>query len=104
MSDKIMSIEDFVELGYLQELNRQFLHPLGLALQVYVDANGRYRFTEGVVDCRDNLEGMYFDYKGSDKKRIDTATTKAKYVRRELEKRTPVRVDKLGFGIEPIEK
>ena len=98
-----MPLKDFVDEGYLQEVNRQFLHPLGLALEIYRDENGRYRFTDGVVDSRDDPEGMYYDYKNSDKKRIDKATLKANNVRKELEKRTPKRVDKLGFGIEPIE-
>src|SRR5438445_10887455 len=33
---KHMPIREFVDEGYLQEVNRQFLHPLGLALEVTV--------------------------------------------------------------------
>jgi len=31
---KMMEVSEFRRLGLLQELNRQFLHPLGLALEV----------------------------------------------------------------------
>ena len=34
---KYMSIKEFVEEGFLQEVNRQFFHPLGLALEVTID-------------------------------------------------------------------
>ena len=38
MSDvKFIDIKEFRELGFLQEINRQFLHPLGMALSVAVD-------------------------------------------------------------------
>ena len=32
-----MSVKEFRERGFLQELNRLFLHPLGLALEVIID-------------------------------------------------------------------
>lgn len=35
-----MDISDFRKYGYLQELNRMFLHPMGLALEVEIDDNG----------------------------------------------------------------
>ena len=53
---KYVPLEEFVRKGYLQEVNRQFLHPLGLALQVTVD-NGDY-ILSGVQDLR-HLEGGY---------------------------------------------
>lgn len=31
---KRMNIKEFREEGYLQEVNRQFFHPLGLALEL----------------------------------------------------------------------
>lgn len=42
---------EFYEQGYLQELNRLFLHPLGLALEVDVHPDGRATLT-GVQDHR----------------------------------------------------
>jgi hypothetical protein len=56
---KRMSVKEFRELGLLQEVNRQFLHPLGLALEVYVSDDGEESFG-GVWDYRDDPEGMVF--------------------------------------------
>jgi len=38
-----MDIAEFREFGYLQELSRCFLHPLGLTLEVMVDDDGTDR-------------------------------------------------------------
>ena len=55
-----LPVRDFVEQGYLQELNRRFLHPLGLALAVYgSDDEGDWYF-QGVYDYRDDPEGIRF--------------------------------------------
>lgn len=35
---KYLGVDEFREIGYLQELNRTFLHPLGLALEDAVNA------------------------------------------------------------------
>lgn len=60
MSDiKYIDIKEFREQGYLQELNRKFLHPLGLALEVRVDENGKETLGR-VWDYRDDPEGMNF--------------------------------------------
>ena len=57
-SIKHMSIKEFREIGFLQEANRQFFHPLGLALEVTTDA-GEERLS-GVWDYREDPEGMSF--------------------------------------------
>lgn len=56
---KRMSAKEFREQGFLRELNRNFLHPLGLALEVVVEEDGR-EFFDGVWDCRDDPEGIVF--------------------------------------------
>lgn len=56
---KKMSPREFRELGYLQELNRRFLHPLGLAIEIALDGDGVERFG-GVWDYRDDPEGLIF--------------------------------------------
>jgi hypothetical protein len=57
---KFIDVKEFRELGYLQELNRKFLHPHGLALCIQVESDGAERLL-GVVDYREDLEGMYFE-------------------------------------------
>lgn len=61
MGDDIryMDIKEFRDVGFLQEANRLFFHPLGLALDVNVDADGTWRL-HGVQDYRDDPEGFLF--------------------------------------------
>ena len=49
---KRMLPRDFRALGYLQELNRIFLHPLGLALEIIVDTatNEEYLVVYGFIE------------------------------------------------------
>ena len=62
VSDKTMSARELLDGGYIQEVNRLFFHPLGLALGVDPDAEPR---ADGAVpmtvyDVRDDSEGMFF--------------------------------------------
>jgi len=57
---KYIDITEFREMGFLQEANRLFFHPLGLALEVNIDDDGTERLS-GVWDYRDDPEGMVFD-------------------------------------------
>ncbi len=62
-SDKVkrMDIKEFVEFGFLHEVNRLFFHPLGLALEVVgYGENGEVKLG-GIWDYRDDPEGMRFD-------------------------------------------
>ncbi len=57
---KRIDIKEFRALGFLQELNRTFLHPLGLALGVIIDENTEEESLGGVWDYRNDPEGMFF--------------------------------------------
>ncbi len=94
----LMTIKDFCEQGYLQELNRQFLHPLGLALSVDVDKNGTYHLAD-IHDHRDDPEGVSFDLAQFDP---DVFRKKAEFVQRQLEKRSEPRLERLGFVVQPV--
>lgn len=61
MSEKIkkIDIKEFRELGFLQEANRLFFHPLGLALEVNVNDDGTEELS-GVWDYREDPEGILF--------------------------------------------
>lgn len=54
-----MPVAEFVDFGYLQEVNRYFLHPLGLALTVEQDDHGATRL-HSIQDFRAAPEGMIF--------------------------------------------
>jgi len=61
MSEEIkrIDIKEFREKGFLQEVNRLFFHPLGMALEVIVEEDGTESLG-GVWDYRDDPEGMFF--------------------------------------------
>lgn len=94
---KRMNINDFINLGYLQEVNRQFFHPLGLALEVTVNTKGKARLT-GLWDCRDDPEGVRFGKCLSN----NNAERKAKYIRAESRRFAKLRRKLLGYKVQPI--
>ena len=94
MPRKYMPIEDFLSEGYIQEINRRFLHPLGVALEVRVDEDGMHELG-GVWDYRDDPEGLIFSEGVIDRK-------KAHNVREQELSRKESRQDALGFWIQPL--
>lgn len=56
---KYLDIQEFIDLGFLFEVNRRVLHPFGLALEVRQDDDGKYQLY-GIWDYRDDPEGMQF--------------------------------------------
>ncbi len=69
MSEKIkrISIEEFREFGFLLELNRRFLHPLGMALEVTIDEETGEESLGGIWDYREDPEGMMYGELQQDK-------------------------------------
>ena len=55
---KYLSVKEFVDLGFLQEVNRLVLHPAGLALEV--EPSDGDATTMRVWDYRDDPEGIAF--------------------------------------------
>ncbi|MFW6247280.1 MAG: hypothetical protein ACOC22_03875 [bacterium] len=98
---KYIPVKEFREKGYLQEVNRRFLHPLGLALEVYIDENGEEEIT-GVWDSREDPEGIYYDLKNSDQERLERFQKNKEFVNNEFEKRASERSKLFGSVIEPI--
>ena len=86
MSDvKRIDIKEFREKGYLQEVNRRFLHRVGLALEVVVDDDGTERLG-GIWDYREDPEGICFA-EGM------INDDKAKFVQEERDKRIDARCE-----------
>jgi hypothetical protein len=98
---KRIDIKEFREKGYLQELNRQFLHPLGLALEIVQNSDGTETLG-GVWDYRDDKEGIQYDYLNSNDERIKLAKEREELVKNALHSRIFDRFKGLGFIIEPI--
>jgi hypothetical protein len=92
---KRMDLNEFVETGYLQELNRRFLHPLGLALEVVVDEDGRVTGFGGVWDSRQDPGGIIYADGMLSWSKMDRII--------EIEKRRRLdRLDTLGFWIQSV--
>jgi hypothetical protein len=90
---KRMDIAEFRDAGYLQEVNRRFFHPLGLALEVEIDKDGKEHLS-GIWDYRDDPEGMIYEGDLPD-------AQKAEHIRRIELGRVTARIDALGYWVQP---
>jgi hypothetical protein len=91
-----IDLGEFQAAGYLMELNRQFLHPLGLAMSVERQDDGTVTFA-GIWDYRSDPEGMLFADLSD-----DDARTKAASVEAERQSHILARVALVGSVIQPI--
>ena len=88
---KRMSIASFCKLGYLQEANRLFFHPRGLALEVTVEDDGN-EYISGIQDHRDS-DSLCLEYP------IDIA--KIDYVALQYAIQSEKRRHELGCVVQP---
>ena len=86
-----MSVKEFRERGFLQELNRLFLHPLGLALEVIID-NKTDAVAFGGIWQTDDPEGIVFE---------DIDIDKIERVREWSEAMVAPRLQALGYIVQP---
>ena len=99
---KRIDIKEFREKGYLQEVNRNFLHPLGLALEIVINNDGSEQLG-GIWDYRDDKEGIYYSISNSDSERKVKFKEKKDYIENEMKERCKQRKEILGFDIEPLD-
>ena len=101
---KRMSAKAFRDEGYLQELNRLFLHPLGLALGIrptsVEDALGG-AFIAEIYDAREDPEGVVFV--GFEGEPHAAAQRRADEIADRWEHACGERQERLGFAIQPVE-
>lgn len=86
---RYVPIAELRELGIIQEINRQLLHPIGMALAVTEDR------IAGILDGRDDPEGMIF---------TDPSALKAWTFDQMFKDGCKVRQTALRFGIQPAYK
>ena len=99
---KRMDITEFRAKGYLQAVNRRFLHPLGLALETVINEDGTESLG-GIWDYREDKEGILFGLADSDADRKEEFKKKKIFIDNEILSRAKDREDALNFVIEPIE-
>lgn len=91
---KRMSIAEFRELGFLQEANRLFFHPRGLALEVVTDdETGATMRLGGIWDYREDPEGITYSDDMIDPEKIER-------VQAELERHRPTREEMFGSVVQ----
>lgn len=90
-----ITVKEFRELGFIQEINRLLLHPLGLALEVIVDSETGEERIERVWDGRDDPEGWTFGEGIID-------ADKARRIQSMLVRGMGNRMLGLGFDIQPL--
>lgn len=91
---KTLDIQTLCDDGYLQEVNRRFFHPLGLALALTVHDDKTV--TMSMLDCRDDPEGYRFE--GGDLRQKAQRLIAIASARREARKAA------LGYWIQPVEE
>lgn len=96
---KRIDLREFLRHGYLQEANRQFFHPLGLALEIFVSDDGGAALLAGVWDYRDVPEGLAFD---DAVLASEEGQAKARRVLEEQAKRAATRLMTLGWVVQPV--
>lgn len=95
---KNIDIKEFRELGFLQEVNRLFFHPRGLALAINInDATGDESL-HCIWDYRDDPEGVIF----ANWDDLSNAKAKADRVATELQRHTHARKKLFGDFIQEI--
>ena len=94
---KYLDLKEFREIGFLQEVNRLFFHPRGLALEVtVVEETGEVRLS-GIRDYRDDPEGCVFANIP-----MEQALGRAMNVAREYARHRQPRRDQFGWIVQPV--
>lgn len=86
---KRIDIKEFREMGLVAELNRAFLHPLGLAIEVVIDDDGSEKLG-GIWDFRDDPEGMLYSSE-------HFPTEKIKHAQKFIKQKHDQRMNVLGY-------
>ena len=95
-----MDIAEFRELGFLQELNRRFLHPLGLALYTTTDEVTGEVTLGGIGDYRDDSEGRFFS-EADLRENQEEVQRQARMVTHFRESRILERMNRIGVCFDP---
>jgi hypothetical protein len=93
-----MDLQEFMRLGFLQEANRVFFHPVGLALTVVTDTDTGTS-TLVVDDERGDPEGFVFPPEMLD---TEAARAKAAHVQELWESKVEARIALLGAPIQDV--
>lgn len=97
-----MSVEEFLEQGFLQEANRQFFHKCGIALSITISDDGNFKLGP-IWDCRDDPEGLIFSSVEEENQAI-VRQWKFENVKQLMDEKRKTRLEKLGYDEQPVEE
>ena len=89
---KYVELTELLDSGILQEANRKFFHPIGMALGVHSELGKLDRIV--LLDCREDPEGIVFTEIDMDKFRKFTEMCEPAHSER---------MSRFGFVIQPVE-
>ena len=98
---ELLTAKELIDQGYLQEANRRFFHPLGLALHVKSAISGTDMICK-VTDDREDPEGVYYNYDKLIAPDKEIMRERYENVEKEIKAKKPIRKSLLGFIMEPI--
>lgn len=98
---KYVNVKEFRDFGYLQEVNRLFLHPLGMSL-VIDDNPATGAKLAGILDYRDNAAGIIFDCANMPKDVLADMKMKQYRVQQQWRERADKRDEEFGWALEEI--
>ena len=96
LNTSYMDIGEFLNEGYLQEVNRRFFHPLGLALEVSTFDDGTQTLG-GIWDYRESPTGVLF---AESITKLDKFKSRADRFDELFQKKLLERYNLLGYGIQ----
>lgn len=92
---KHIDLQEFRDSGFLQEANRLFFHPRGLAMSIEVDDDGHVAALGDIWDYREDPEGIAY---GDDQ----MTEEKAQLVEAERIRHLAVRSEMFGGSVQPV--
>lgn len=93
---QLIDLKELKESGILQEINRRFLHILGLELVIEEMPVTQEYSLAGILDLRHKTGGIVRDY--SDR----SCSLKARIFQEDFNKRAKARYDIYGFVVQPV--
>lgn len=92
-----MTAKSFQNAGYLQEVNRRFFHPLGLAMWIDPETDEM-----GIFDDRADPDGWQFG--APDQVGVELMRLKAAAIDAEIDQRRLARYKALGYWVQPLDE
>lgn len=107
-NNNIMDLKEFRDKGFLLEANRQFFHPLGLAIGVYWDKSDPHNATGTDTDNLPPIGLIVYDYRNDPEGVVFAELTeddlnKAEYVKSLRDSKAQARIALVGSVVQPID-